>query len=289
MAFQRRKALWRLQGEQITLGVRTILTARVDLPRRGRPAKLNASAVLELAYELESAGADIVEINPGPPTLTTGIPSPADELPLLVPALRKIGPRLTVPISVVTANAETARRAIGLGAAIIHDISGLAYDKGLGAAVNETNASLVLGHLRGSPTQWPRLEPLTRLGDHVRTDLRASLLRAHKAGIERRRIVLDPGLEHGKRGHENFNLLRSLGSLAPPGQGVQVTLAGKRFLLESVRASAAQRAAAVTVAATLALESGAHMLTVERPDSVRDAVAVVDRIYVGDEAQEPDG
>jgi dihydropteroate synthase len=114
-------------------------------------------------------------------------------------------------------------------------------------------------------------------------------LRAHKAGIERRRIVLDPGLEHGKRGHENFNLLRSLGSLAPPGQGVQVTLAGKRFLLESVRASAAQRAAALTVAATLALESGAHMLTVERPDSVRDAVAVVDRIYVGDEAQEPDG
>ncbi len=289
MAFQRKKALWRLNEEEITLGVRTILTARIELVRKGHSTKPDASAVLEQAYDLESQGADIVEINPGPQTLTSGIPSPAEELPVLVPVLRKIGPRLSVPISVLTANAETAQRAISLGTSIIHDISGLAYDKSLGPAINETNAALVLGHLRGSPAQWQRMEPLTRLGEHVRTDLGASLLRAHKAGLERRRIVLDPGLEHGKRGHENFNLLRSLNGLASPGQGIQVTLAGKRFMLESVRASTAQRAAALTVAATLALESGAHILTVERPDSIREAVAVVDRIYVGDEPREANG
>lgn len=284
MAFQRRKALWRLQGQQITLGVRTLLTARIDLLRGGRPTKAGASAALELAYELDEAGADIVELNPGPRALTTGMPSPAEELPRLVPVLRKLGPRLDIPISVRTANTDTARRAVGLGAAIIHDISGLAYDKLLATAVNETDASLVLGHMRGAPTQWRRMEPLMRLGEHVRTELRASLLRAHKAGIERRRIVLDPGLEHGKRGQENFNLLRSLRGIAPPSQGIQADLAGKNFLLESVRASAAEKAAAESVAAVLALQSGAHMLTVERPETIRNAVSVIDRIYVADEA-----
>ena len=284
MAFRRKKALWRLNGEQITLGVRTILTARIDLVRPGRRSKPDASALLNQAFEVESAGAAIVEINPGPRYLRSGIPSPAEELPVLVPVLRKMAHRLGVPVSVVTANAETAKRAVGLGASVIHDITGLAYDKTLGPAINETSASLVLGHLRGSPAQWPRLTPLTRLGERVRTDLRASLLRAHKAGIERRRIVLDPGLEHGKRGHENFNLLRSLNGLAPPGQGIQVTLAGKGFMLESVRATAAQKAAALMVTAALAVESGAHMLTIEHPDTIRDAVALVDRIYVEDEA-----
>ena len=286
MAFQRKKALWRLSKEQITLGVRTILTARIDLVRSGRRGKPNASALLDRALEVESAGASIVEVNPGPRYLTSGIPSPAEELPVLVPVLRKIAHRLAIPVSVVTANAETAKRAVGLGATVIHDITGLAYDKTLGPAVNETSASLVLGHLRGSPAQWPRLTPLTRLAEHVSLDLRASLLRAHKAGIERRRVVLDPGLEHGKRGHENFNLLRSLNRLAPPGQGIQVTLAGKGFMLESVRATAAQKAAALMVTAALAVESGAHMLTIEHPDTIRDAVALMDRIYVGDEAND---
>ena len=284
MAFKRTKTLWRVQGEDRTLGVDTLLAGRIELARGGNAAKSDPAAALDAALSMEEGAADIVELNPGPRFLTADPPPPEEELRRLVPALRKIASRIAIPISVVTTQAETAKRAIDLGASIIHDISGLAIDANLAAAVNETDAALILGHMRGSPAQWPRMEPLNRLADHVSTDFRASLLRAHKAGLERRRIVLDPGLEHGKRGHENFDLLRRVGKLGPPSQGMQVSLAGKRFLVESVRSSAAERAAALAVAATLALESGAHMLTVERPDALRDAVKVVDRIYRGDES-----
>ncbi len=284
MAFQRRKAVWNLPAGPITLGVRTLLAARINLVQANAPGRGAGNAAVDLANEMEEVGADLVELNPGPKTLTGALPSPTDELPRLVPVLRKLGPQLSVPITVLTANTETAKEAIALGATVIHDPTGLAFDKDLAPAVNEAGASMILGHMRGAPEQWRRLEPLPRLYDHVRTDFLASLLRAHKAGIERRKIVLDPGLEHGKRGHENFKLLRSVSTLVPPGQGVQVTLAGKRFFLGSVRATAAQREAALTVAATLALESGAHMLTVLRPDALRDAVAVIDRIYRADEA-----
>ena len=283
MAFRRTKALWRVKGEDLTLGVNTLLAGRIELARGSGTAKCDPGAILEQAARLEEEATDVVEINPGPRVLRSDPPPPDDELPVLVPVMRKLGPRITVPVSVVTANAETARRAIDLGASIVHDFSGLAFDTNLAPAVNETDAALILGHLRGSPEQWPRMEPLKRLAEHVRTDFHASLLRAHKAGIERRRIVLEPGLEHGKRGHENFDLLRRLASLGPPGQGLQANLAAKRFLVESVRSSPAERAAALAVAATLALESGAHMLTLERPASVRDVAKVVDRIYRGDE------
>ncbi len=284
MAFQRTKAIWRVRGEPITLGVRTLLTGRIELARGEHGARRDPDAVLEQAKDLEAGGADIVEVNPGPGSPLTALPTPDEELSRLVRVLRKLGTRLGVPISVVTVHSETARRAIELGASIVHDLSGLAFDRGLATVVKETDAALILGHMRGTPAQWSRLAPLTRLADTVRTDLSASLLRAHQAGIELRRIVLDPGLEQGKRGHENFTLLRALHSLAPPGRGLQATLAGKRFLVESVRASAIERAAALSVAATLALEAGAHILTVEHPESLRDAVAVVDRIYQADEA-----
>ena len=132
------------------------------------------------------------------------------------------------------------------------------------------------------------MEPLTNLEEIVRHDFSASLLRADKSNIARQRIVLDPGLEHGKQGFENFNLLRNLRRLAPPAQGLQVTLTGKRFFVESIRASAEQRAAGLAVAATLAVESGAHILTIDDNLAVRHVVNVMDRIYRDDAINQPD-
>ena len=282
--FQRSKALWLVNGEQLTLGVRTLIAARIELGKTA--ARPDSPAIVEDALALEASGADIVEINPGQ-RIRASDPPPAEfELSRLVPVLRKLALRLTLPISVVTANAETARRAIQLGASIVHDVTGLTFDQGVAAAVNESDAALVLGHCRGFAGQWPHLERLGRLVDALRADLRASLLRANKFGLEPRRIMLDPGLEHGKRDAENFDLIRSVGRLGPPGQGIQVDLAGKRFLVESVRASTSELNAALAVAATLAIASGAHMLTVDRPAAVQAVAAVVDRIYREDELRD---
>ncbi len=279
MAFLRTKAVWGLPTHSITLGVRTLLAGHIELADPDRPPKEAAAAAIQRALDLEEAGADFIQLNPGPRRLRYDIPSATEELPRLVPVLRKLGLRLSVPIIVVTANALTAERAMGLGASVIHDVTGLAFDRGLASKMNGLNASLILGQMRGAPYQWPRQEPLTRLADHVRTDLQASLLRAHKAGIGRRKILVDPGLEHGKRGHENYRLLRSLQAVAPHNQGIHVNLAGKRFFVDSVQASAANRAAALAVVAVVAVEYGAHVITVERPAALVDTAAAIDRIY----------
>jgi len=288
MAFRRTRALWSLPNEHVTLGVTTFLSVRINLAKSGDTTKPDPGAILSRALALEAAGVHIVELQALPLSPVSGIPDAEDELPLLVPVVRKLSNELKVPISVVTVHSQTAYRVAKLGASIVHDFSGLAYDRLMAPTVNGTDAALILGHMRGGPEQWARMDPITNLEEIVRHDFSASLLRADKSNIARQRIVLDPGLEHGKQGFENFNLLRNLSRLAPPAQGLQATLVGKRFFTESIRASAEQRAAGLAVAATLAVESGAHILTIDENLSIRHVVNVMDRIYRDDAINQPD-
>lgn len=288
MAFKRTRALWSLPNEHVTLGVTTFLSVRINLAKAAGATKPDPGVILSRALALEAAGVHIVELQALPLSAVSGIPDAEDELPLLVPVVRKLSSELKVPISVVTAHSQTAYRVAKLGASIVHDFSGLAYDRLMAPTVNGTDAALILGHMRGAPEQWSRMDPITNLEEIVRSDFSASLLRADKSNIARQRIVLDPGLEHGKQGFENFNLLRSLSRLAPPAQGLQATLVGKRFFTESIRATAEQRAAGLAVAATLAVESGAHILTVDEDLAVRHVVNVMDRIYRDDAINQAD-
>ena len=156
-------------------------------------------------------------------------------------------------------------------------------------AVNDSGAALILGRMRGDAEARPGQEPPINFSETVGKALQASLIRAHRAGIDRRRIVMDPGLERGKREPENFNLIRGLQKLAPAGQGIQATLTDVRFLLESVRAGDAEKRAGFALAATLALASGAHILRVAEPRLVKLTAAAVDRIYLADDLRGPRG
>ncbi len=265
--------------------MRTYICASVRLgPEMFRGAdRPDEAKILAKAQRFEEEGADFIDLDPGGAHSADKRPCADDELPLLVPVLRKFQSRLQAPVIVTTPNAATAQRAVELGAAAIYDGSGLTFDPDLARAVNDSDAALIVGHMRGDSEAWSRQAPLVNLSETVGKALLASLLRAHHAGIDQRRIVVDPGLEHGKRGPENFDLLRGLHKLAPAGQGIQVTLSDKRFLVESVRSGDAEKQAGVAVAATLALASGAHILRVTEPRLVKLTAAAVDRIYRADE------
>ncbi len=292
MSFQRSSPVWRIRGEEVTLGVRTQICALIEI---GPGSALGGDhvepeKVLAEVQRLEDEGADFIDLNPSP-ARPAERPISDDELKRLVPTLRKLQSRVQVPVIVTTPNSETATRAIEIGVDGIHDISGLAFDEELAKALNDSSAAVILGHMRGSPDEWSRQSPIVNLKDMVTKDLQASLIRANRAGIDRRRVVVDPGLEHGKRGPENYDLIRLLSKVAPVGQGIQVTLSGMRFLVDTIRASDEEKQAAASVAATLALDSGAHILRVSEPSLVRLTAAAVDRIYRADDArsrQEPE-
>src|SRR6266853_1605713 len=185
---------WKVRGRQVQLGERTLILGVLNITpdsfsdggKYEDPDRAFARAV-----ELEEEGADIIDIGgestrPG----STRI-SEAEELRRLVPVLKRLRNKLTVPISVDTYKSGVAEKALELGADIINDPSALTFDPDLARTVAQANAGLILNHMRGSPETWLKLPPLKDAMRTIYGELEASVHRAVRAGLERRHIVVD--------------------------------------------------------------------------------------------------
>src|SRR5206468_10282810 len=112
----------------------------------------------------------------------------------LIPVLKRLKDRLTVPVSVDTYKAEIAERALDLGVEIINDPSGLTFEPQLARVVSNFNAGLVLNHTRGRPEMWTKLAPLPDPMATITRDLDAAVSRARRVGLDKTRLVIDPGI-----------------------------------------------------------------------------------------------
>ena len=198
----------------------------------------------------------------------------AQGLPLLLmlPLLRG---RLSIPISVDTYKAEVAERALDLGAEIINDPSGLTFEPQLSRIVSNHDAGLILNHMRGRPETWAKLGPMPDpLGAIIR-DLDAAISRARHVGIDKNKLVIDPGLGFGKRKEQNSLILARLGQLATLDVPILVGPSRKAFLVHE-SAEGTEFATAAAVAA--AILAGAHMVRVHSVPQMRAAADVADEI-----------
>lgn len=279
MIVQRQRHDWRIRDRSFTLGARTLIMGVVSLENEGEGRRIDPGLVLDKARELERQGADLIELHAGPIYIGSRPLSPDEELRKLVPVLRKLRHNLDTPVSINTYNAATAERAVELGVQIINDVSGLAFDAKLAGVINQSNVGLILTHLRGTPDTWKRLPALPDLVATIGRDLVSSLARARRAGIDRRRIVIDPGLELGKRGLENFRVLTQLDRLGQLQQPILVSPSRKRFMTESVRASDAEWTLAAVALSTIAIYGGAHIVRVHEVQAVAQAAKAADRVF----------
>lgn len=279
MIVQRQRYDWRIRDRSFTLGARTLIMGVVSLENEGEGRRIDPGLVLDKARELERQGADLIELHAGPIYIGSRPLSADEELRKLVPVLRKLRHNVDTPVSINTYNAATAERAVELGVQIINDVSGLAFDAKLAGVINQSNVGLILTHLRGTPDTWKRLPALPDLVAAIGRDLQSSLARARRAGIDRRRIVIDPGLELGKRGLENFRVLTQLDRLGQLQQPILVSPSRKRFMTESVRASDAEWTLAAVALSTIAIYGGAHIVRVHEVEAVAQAAKAADRVF----------
>lgn len=275
----RQRYQWRIRDAEIALGARTLVAGIVDLngflAETGKPDR---EAVLRAAQRMEQDGAGMVDVTAQCDPIEAAVLTADAELRRLVPVLRKLRHNLGIPVCVTTCHAATAERALELGAAVIHDFSGLAFDPELAPAVNRAGAGLVIGHTRGMPETWNKLPPVSNLLETIARDLDSSIARARAAGIDRRHIVIDPGLNMGKRGPENYQILLNLERLAELGQPLQTSPSRKQFLVESVRAPESERLFATVAAAAISAAQGVHLLRVYEVSEVVQVVKAVDRM-----------
>lgn len=165
------------------------------------------------ALEIEAEGADILDIG-GESTRPGSLAvSAEEEAARIFPVLQQLQGRLRIPVSVDTTKLEIARGAIQRGAELINDISGLRFEMALADLAAETGAALVLMHSRGTPETMQKLPPVEDIFAEVISELRWSVEQATERGVQRSKLILDPGIGFGKTAQQNLQLNNQLDRL----------------------------------------------------------------------------
>jgi dihydropteroate synthase len=233
-----------------------------------------AEDAIAAARRMADAGAALVDVG-GESTRPGAEPVSLDEeLSRVVPVLEGLAG--TVPVSIDTAKAEVARRAVELGAVLVNDVTALRGDPKLAGVVADSGAYLCLMHMLGEPRTMqadPRYDDVVV---EVAAFLEERLRTAVDAGVAEERICLDPGFGFGKTVEHNFELLRRLDEIAALGRPVLVGISRKRSLgriLGDPEATTGPLSASLA-AAVAAYERGATILRVHDVRETVEALTV---------------
>ncbi len=231
-------------------------------------------AALDHALAMEADGADMIDIGgestrPGSESIAA-----AAELERIVPVLRKIGPRVKVPLSIDTTKAEVAEAAADLGVEVINDISALRFDPRMVDIAARTGMAVVLMHMRGTPRtmqQSPNLD-YTAVRGEIIAFLRERLEYAASRGVAEHRIMVDPGIGFGKSVEDNLRILKYVREFKVIGRPVLVGPSRKGFIGRITgEPDASERIGSTAGAVAAAVMNGADIIRVHDVKQMRRA------------------
>ena len=274
----RRPFVWKLKTRELKLGERTLIMGVLNVTPDSFSdggKYMDPDRAFARAVELEEQGVDIIDVGAESTRPGSERISAAEENRRLIPVLKRLRGKLTVPLSVDTYKAEVAELALGHGAEIINDPSGLTFDPQLAKTVAEHDAGLVLNHMRGRPETWAKLPPLRDMMGTIARELEATANRARHAGVDRSRIVIDPGIGFGKRKEQNAEIVAKLGELTRLELPVLVGPSRKSFLAQQTEE---QTRFATAAAVTACILAGAHLVRVHDVAEMLAVVEVADEV-----------
>jgi dihydropteroate synthase len=225
------------------------------------------------ARRMIAEGADIVDVGGESTRPYPGVhPVSADEeLARVTPVLPQVV-ALGVPVSIDTMKAAVAARALAAGATIVNDVWGLQGDPKMAGVVAAHRVPVVVTHNREAA------DPATDILTDIEAFFARSLDIAARAGIERRRIVLDPGIGFGKTPEQSLAAIAGLGRLRAFGLPLLVGLSRKRFINAVVPTAPQERLAGSIAGNVLAVLEGAAIVRVhdvaETVQALRVAAAI---------------
>lgn len=232
-------------------------------------------AAIAHAESMRAAGATIIDVG-GESTRPGAERVPVDEEhSRVIPVVAELAGR-GLRVSVDTLNASTARAALDAGAVIVNDVSGGLADPAMSRVVAGSNAIMVAMHWRGHSDAMNLRTDYTDVAAEVREHLARRIDALVGAGIDRDRLIIDPGLGFAKTSEQNWRVLSSLNRLA----GLAPVLVGasrKRFLgaLLPAGAPVEDRDLPTAVVSALSARAGAWGVRVHDVAATKAALDVV--------------
>jgi dihydropteroate synthase len=229
---------------------------------------LQPGAAVAAGWSMLDEGAAILDVGGESTRPGSGGVSLDVELARVVPVLEGLH---GAPISIDTAKADVARRALELGAEMVNDVTALRGDPEMADVVADSSAYLCLMHMQGEPRTMLSSPTYDDVVSEVAAFLEQRLRHAVDAGVDEERICVDPGIGFGKTVEQNFELVRRLDELTALGRPVLVGFSRKSSLgriLGHEGATTGPLSASLAVAVA-AYERGA---TIIRAHDVREHV-----------------
>jgi dihydropteroate synthase len=274
----------RLGSRTLQLGERTLLMGVLNVTPDsfsdgGRFFDFG-SAILQ-AEDLITAGADILDIG-GESTKPYAAPVPLDEeLQRVIPVIEQIRGVSDVPISIDTSKAEVARQALAAGADIINDVTALRADPEMVKLAASTGVPLILMHTRGTPATMQDSPQYAALFAEIIAFLEGRIQFAVECGVERKQIVVDPGIGFGKTVTHNLQSVRDLDLLQALDRPILLGTSRKRFIGTILDRPVEDREVGAAVVHSFAIAAGVHLLRVHDVAFHRQVVLMGDALRTG--------
>lgn len=230
------------------------------------------------ALRLVAEGADLLDIG-AESTRPGALPvDEHEERRRLLPVVTAVARAVSVPISVDTSKAEVARAALDAGAVMVNDVTALRGDRAMVDVVAEAGAGLVVMHMQGIPETMQQAPHYDDVVGNIAQFLEERSRFAMDHGVERDRIVLDPGIGFGKTLTHNLDLLANLHAFTELGFPLLVGPSRKGFIGQLTHQSVDARAWGTAAVIALAVQQGARILRVHDVGPMRDVVSVADAV-----------
>jgi dihydropteroate synthase len=240
----------------------------------------DVEAAVARARAMAGEGARIIDVGgestrPG----SDGIPA-ALEIERLAPVVERLVRELDVPISIDTRKAKVAEAMLSLGAHMVNDVSGLAYDGGMADVVAAHRVPVVLMHMRGTPRDMQQRTGYDDVVTDVKDEILARVDAAESAGISRDRIIIDPGIGFSKTAEQSAEIIARLDELIETGYPVMLGPSRKSFMGKLLGLEPEERLEATIATCVWAMLKGVSILRVHDVGPVVRALGLVREVSV---------
>ncbi len=225
-------------GHHLEIGGRTlvmgILNVTPDSFSDGGRFFAHKSAI-DHGLKLVKDGADILDIGGESTRPFSEEITEEEEIRRVLPVIEQLVPRIDIPVSIDTTKSGVARRALDAGASIINDVGAFRMDPQLARLAAERKVPVILMHMKGVPGTMQVNPQYIDLLAEIKEFLSERIAFAVRKGIERSKIMIDPGIGFGKNVFHNFQLIRDLSFFSDLGVPVLIGPSRKAFIRNTLK------------------------------------------------------
>ena len=241
---------------------------------------LTPDSALIAAANMITHGVDIIDIGGESSRPGAVVIELTEEIKRVIPVIKAIRKISDIPISIDTCKTETARLAYDAGADMVNDISALRFSDTMVHFIAEKKIPVILMHMLGTPQTMQKNPVYQNVNTEIIEFFKTQIIYAEANGIDRDKIIIDPGIGFGKRLEDNLEILSNLDQYKSLGQPILIGTSRKSFIekLHPTGKPPENRIGGSIASMLAAIQNGADIVRVHDTEETIEAINILKAI-----------